>query len=1028
MNNDLRGPVKPLPVSPNRPADSRDLTAQDIPEPPESLAKPQQILETSTPLPVTTSSSGVGHVPHAPRLSRRRLTGSALLGSALVFGIAITLIAHGKPQGAAADAASAVPAQTLSLSALSQALSPSEPLASSSLTVNGQLNVNGTVVISPTTKPQSAQIGELYFDQSTNTMAYYNGHSFVPIGSSSVINNVNNAVTNNNVTTTGPKTVTNVTQVTNVTNVTNTTSGSTVAGLTGSGTAGSLAMFTPTGDLAASLLTQSGTNLSTGTADQSVTLGSLSDNSSATLQGGTGNVNILTGTSTGSSGAVTIQSGDSSTTTAGNVSIDTGSSVISGTVVADKTFEDGTDNMQNAIYGDNSAVTQSTAEARTGTHSLAVTVGSDFFPSWAVGDGAGDPPFIIPAQAGHTYAFSAWVRAGTNSDTITASVVWSNDGYGGGGEISQQTFGTVTDISSGWRKVDGVLTAPVGAYALGLNFASTDAQTIGEVHYFDDITVTDLSSSSAAAALNIGATNAQVITIGNSGMLAPTTIYGGGVNVTAGSGFINFTGANIAATSGGATYGTTTGALDITSATTATWKIAASGGTGGDLNIAAGNGGGTANGGNLNLASGSAAGTGASGAINLTTPTSTASSGAIQIQSGDSSTTAAGNVSIDTGNSTVAGTVVDDLTFESGTDNMAFWGGTGTATQNCTVAHTGSCSLDISGSAGPSTWEDSGDFGFGVTPGHQYAFSFWVESGSTPTAVGGAVSWGTGSGWQWSPSPIITDTTTGWTQVSWTATAPAGAQYGDFNLSIQTSGTDQYFDDVTATDMSSGAASSELNLGTANAQGVTIGNTSQINPTTLYGGGISLQAGVGNLTLSGGTATITSATNINLSAAASAIVRPSNDSSAAFQVQSAGGAPLLVADTTHMQITVTALIVSADLTVNGHLITGGATPTIAAGPAACASPTVSIAGTDTAGTITITTGSGCSAPGKLATITFATAYAQAPRVVVAAASATAAGVGVYADNATVSTATADISAATTPAPATTYQFNYWIAQ
>jgi hypothetical protein len=764
------------------------------------------------------------------------------------------------------------------------------------LTVNGDVNITGSVLLSPTTPPPAGAVaGQLYFDSVKNQVGYYNGSGYVYLqgGSASVTNNV-----------------TNLTKVTTVTDAI--TNQYVTTGITAiNGTAGNLAMFDGIGGLTESLIAQSGNNLNTGTGVENVTIGSSSGASTTIVQGGTGNVAINTGDTTGSSGSITIQSGASSTTAAGNVTIDTGGSIITGTLIADKTFEDGIDNMGDATYGDNSSITQSNAEAHGGTHSLAVAVGSNFFPSWSVGDGGQSPPYIIPVSPGHSYAFTAWVRAGTNSDLITASVIWSSDGYAGGGEISQQNFGSVTDVSTGWKQVAGVLTAPAGASSMGFLFSSNNAASVGEVHYFDDISVTDLSSSASDAALNLGATNAQIITIGNSGMLAPTTIYGGGVNINGGTGFVNVSGSNLNATSGGATYSTTSGALDITAATSSTWKIGGSNFGGGNLNIQAGDAGGNNNGGNLILQSGVGAGTGVSGAVQVNTPSASSTTGTITIQSGDSSTTAAGDVNIDTGNSTITGTQVDNLTFETGTDGMNFWGGSGTATQDCTQAHSGVCSLNITGTSGASTWEYGGDYGWSVTPGHTYAFSFWVKAASTVEPVSGAVSWGmTGGGWTWAYSPTITDVNTGWTQVTWTATAPAGAQYGDFELgNISGPGTTHYFDDVVATDMSSGSAFSSLNLGTANAQGVNIGNISQINATTIDGGGITLAAGQGNLNISGGATTVTAAGPATIKSTGGAltlsgaggsgdgvIVKPQADSVTAFQVQNSSGSSLLNVD------------------------------------------------------------------------------------------------------------------------------------
>ena len=89
---------------------------------------------------------------------------------------------------------------------------------------------------------------------------------------------------------------------------------------------------------------------------------------------------------------------------------------------------------------------------------------------------------------------------------------------------------------------------------------------------------------------------------------------------------------------------------------------------------------------------------------------------------------------------------------------------------------------------------------------------------------------------------------------------------------------------------------------------------------------------------------------------------------------------------------------SYKLDVNGparaiHFIGGGSAPTLAAGTGAGTSPTVSIAGTDTAGTITVTTGTSPATNATIVTVTFATAYASGPYCLVTPANAATAALG-----------------------------------
>lgn len=60
---------------------------------------------------------------------------------------------------------------------------------------------------------------------------------------------------------------------------------------------------------------------------------------------------------------------------------------------------------------------------------------------------------------------------------------------------------------------------------------------------------------------------------------------------------------------------------------------------------------------------------------------------------------------------------------------------------------------------------------------------------------------------------------------------------------------------------------------------------------------------------------------------------------------------------------------------NGHVVSGGSTPTFTAGAGAGTSPTISISGTDSHGVITLTTGTTPSASASVLTLTFANGYA-----------------------------------------------------
>jgi hypothetical protein len=59
--------------------------------------------------------------------------------------------------------------------------------ATQKLTVNSNLEVKGQFYLAPSAAPQNAKAGTLYFDQSTNTLRYYDGQAFVPVASQDAV-------------------------------------------------------------------------------------------------------------------------------------------------------------------------------------------------------------------------------------------------------------------------------------------------------------------------------------------------------------------------------------------------------------------------------------------------------------------------------------------------------------------------------------------------------------------------------------------------------------------------------------------------------------------------------------------------------------------------------------------------------------------------------------------------------------------------------------------------------------------------
>jgi len=906
-------------------------------------------------------------VPIAARKGslQRRIAGLTLLSIGLIAGVLLVMHSASankqQPLDATTGQSARIKSQSIALSDLGlQPIAELSQIPSNTLTINGQVDIANSLVLEPTAKPQIAVAGQLYYDQNKNQLGYYDSKGFV------YLQGGGGAVTNN---------------ITNVTNVTNITNNSGTTGITAiNGTAGSIAMFTGAGSLTESLITQSGSSLSTGTGVENVTLGSTSGASKTVIQGGTGNVLINTADATGTGGSITVQSGASSTTAAGDVTIDTGAGVINGTVIGSRDFEDGTIDDLGNCFGYNSTLANTTAQAHTGTHSMSVTMGSS--GQYCLGQGT---PYQIAAQAGHSYRFSAWVKADTTARTFTFETEFSSTGYSGGGSLGVTAWGTVTDSSGTWKQVSGTLVAPANTIDLGVAFYSTSGVPVGEVHYVDDITVTDLNSALAVSQLNLGATNAQQVTIGNLNQIGATTIDGSGIDINGNLGVTNISSGFVNITGNGASNITTASgaALTVTSGASTSWGVAG-GLYGGSLTLYSGNAGGNNNGGDLILRSGSGSGTGVSG-----------------------------DITIDTQASPVSGMLIDSRGFESGTDNISAWFGD-TAAQSNTAVHSGSFSLAETGTGG--AWGLLGDYATGapVTAGHNYYFSAYVRAMNTPESINASI--------EWFPSGptialnTVTDSSTGWTQITGTGIAPPGATQAIWEFGgTESAGEIHFFDDLTITDLSAATTTSDVNLGATNAQTVTIGNSNEVGVTSINGGsGINLDAGAATININGG----------------STIVKPQTDSAYAFEVQnSAGSVTVLGVDTTNKIVTVMSLTVSVNLTLAGHVITNGSAPTFASGAAADCSGTgtVSVSGDDTSGTVTVTTGTGpCSSGGTLATITFNSAYGSAPRVVLTPAEANGSTLQYYSGSSTTTDFTIDTNNA--PAASTTYKYTYWVVQ
>ncbi len=128
-------------------------------------------------------------------------------------------------------------------------------------------------------------------------------------------------------------------------------------------------------------------------------------------------------------------------------------------------------------------------------------------------------------------------------------------------------------------------------------------------------------------------------------------------------------------------------------------------------------------------------------------------------------------------------------------------------------------------------------------------------------------------------------------------------------------------------------------------------------------------------------------------------------------------------------------ITTQNITVNGHIITGGTAPEVAPGTGVgvaddlqnISAPVVTIEGNDTSGTITIVAGTNTTAD-ELARLTFATEFGGKPRVTLTAANRDSTKLGIYYDSTTATQNSFSIMSDIAPEAGKTYTFTYFVVQ
>lgn len=122
------------------------------------------------------------------------------------------------------------------------------------------------------------------------------------------------------------------------------------------------------------------------------------------------------------------------------------------------------------------------------------------------------------------------------------------------------------------------------------------------------------------------------------------------------------------------------------------------------------------------------------------------------------------------------------------------------------------------------------------------------------------------------------------------------------------------------------------------------------------------------------------------------------------------------------QIITSSLQLNGNLTLTHHIDIGGGTPSRSNGSALGSGGSVSVGGSDTAGSISINTGGGPAA-GCFATINFTTPYSSTPYVMVTPIGSSAGGLSYYVNRSTTSFSICDAS---TPPAGSSFGFDYFI--
>ena len=181
------------------------------------------------------------------------------------------------------------------------------------------------------------------------------------------------------------------------------------------------------------------------------------------------------------------------------------------TTIATKNFDTTTNGMVNWY---STTVATTTAQKRTGAASLQVTASA---AAWGIIDGTS------PAQAvtaGTSYTFSIWAKAATTGAPVIPVMSWRNST--GGSIVDVYAHPGTSDTTTGWTEIKVTGIAPPGAVAVKYGI-TINTSAVGQVHYFDDYTLTTSAVNVATVASKGFETTSDGMTVLVGTTATPTT-------------------------------------------------------------------------------------------------------------------------------------------------------------------------------------------------------------------------------------------------------------------------------------------------------------------------------------------------------------------------------------------------------------------------------------------------------------------------------------------------------------------------